>query len=52
MQSFVKCLRQGLEPEITALDGAKAFLGCWLMLESARNEGAPQIFDIEQVFPS
>lgn len=51
MQSFVKCLREGVEPEITALDGAKAFLGCWLMLESARNDGEPQIFDIEQVFP-
>jgi predicted dehydrogenase len=51
MQSFVRCLREGREPEITVLDGAKAFLGCLLMLESARNEGAPQPFDIERVLP-
>jgi predicted dehydrogenase/threonine dehydrogenase-like Zn-dependent dehydrogenase len=51
MQSFVRCLREGREPEITVLDGAKAFLGCLLMLESARNEGAPQNFDIERVLP-
>jgi predicted dehydrogenase/threonine dehydrogenase-like Zn-dependent dehydrogenase len=51
MQSFVKCLREGIAPEITALDGAKAFLGCQLMLESARNEGTPQIFDVERILP-
>jgi hypothetical protein len=52
MHSFIKCLRDGIEPEITAADGAKAFLGCLLMLESARNDGEPQIFDIERVFPT
>lgn len=48
MQSFVKCLREGIEPEITVLDGAKALLGCLLMLESARSGGAPQAFDLEK----
>jgi predicted dehydrogenase len=51
LQSFVRCLREGREPEITVLDGAKAFLGCLLMLESARNDGSPQTFDIERVLP-
>lgn len=52
MRSFVKCLREGVEPEITAIDGAKALLGCLLMLESARNGGDPQTFDMGKVLPS
>jgi hypothetical protein len=51
MKSFVSCLRQGKEPEITAIDGARAFLGCLLMLESAKSGGQPQIFDITRVLP-
>jgi hypothetical protein len=50
MQSFVRCLREGLEPEITVLDGAKSVSRLFVMLESARNDGAPQNFDIERVF--
>lgn len=52
MRSFVRCLREGIEPEITALDGAKALLGCLLMLESARNNGEPQTFDLTRVLPA
>lgn len=51
MQSFVRCLRQGTEPEITALDGARALLGCLLMLESAQAGGEPRPFDINRVLP-
>lgn len=46
MRSFVKCLREGIPPQITAMDGARALLGCLLMLESARSGGEPQQFDM------
>lgn len=49
MQSFVKSLIDGTEPEITAIDGAKAFLGAQLMLESARDGGQPKNFDFDRV---
>jgi predicted dehydrogenase/threonine dehydrogenase-like Zn-dependent dehydrogenase len=46
MQSFIKRLREGREPEVTALDGVRATLGCLLMLEAARAE-TPQKFDFD-----
>jgi len=49
MQSFVSRLRSGIEPEVTAVDGARALLGCLLMLESARKGGEPQNFDMGTV---
>lgn len=52
LASFVKCLREGLEPEVTAEDGAKAFLGSSLMLESAREGGTAKDFNFGDILPS
>ena len=36
LDSFLRGIREGKEPEVTVLDGARATLGCLRMLESAR----------------
>jgi polar amino acid transport system substrate-binding protein len=51
MDSFVAAVRGGHDPSVTALDGAKAYLGCQLMLESAESGGFPMAFDISRVLP-
>ena len=52
MKSFVAALRSGDEPEVTALDGVKAFLGCKLMIESAESGGSAKTFDLSRVLPT
>jgi predicted dehydrogenase/threonine dehydrogenase-like Zn-dependent dehydrogenase len=49
LESFVKNLREGRETEVTARDGARATLGCLLMLESARAGGEPRDFNLDEV---
>jgi predicted dehydrogenase len=46
MQSFVKGIHDGRQPEITVVDGARSTLGCLAMLESARSM-APFEIDLE-----
>ena len=48
LASFVKSLRTGVETEITVRDGARATLGCLLMLESAET-GDPRDFNLDEV---
>jgi predicted dehydrogenase/threonine dehydrogenase-like Zn-dependent dehydrogenase len=48
LASFVKSLRSGSETEITVRDGARATLGCLLMLESAET-GAPREVDLDSI---
>jgi predicted dehydrogenase len=36
LESFVASLREGREPEVTVLDGARATVGCLALMESAR----------------
>lgn len=48
LESFVKSLKHGTETEITAIDGARATLGCLLMLESART-GEAQEFNLQEI---
>ena len=43
MASFVGSLRQGHTPEVTAYDGARATVGCLVMLQSAREERSVSI---------
>jgi predicted dehydrogenase len=49
LESFVKSLKNGTETEITAVDGARATLGCLLMLESARNGGEAREFNLNEI---
>ncbi|MFN0141450.1 MAG: bi-domain-containing oxidoreductase [Pyrinomonadaceae bacterium] len=46
LASFVKSLRTGSETAVTVRDGARATLGCLLMLESAET-GQPREFDLD-----
>ncbi len=48
MESFVKSLKDGTETETTVVDGARATLGCLLMLEAART-GEAQKFNLSEV---
>lgn len=48
LASFVKSLRSGLETEITVRDGARATLGCLLMLEAAET-GEPRDFKLDEL---
>ena len=48
LESFVKSLKNGAETEITAVDGARATLGCLLMLESVRT-GEAQNFNLNEI---
>ena len=48
MESFVAALRAGREPEVTALDGARATLGCLALMGSART-GEPREIDLTAV---
>ena len=45
MSSFVEKILEGAAPDVTAEDGAKAFLGCYLMLRSAERDGPALAFD-------
>jgi predicted dehydrogenase len=49
LESFVKSLKNGTETEIMAVDGARATLGCLLMLESARNGGEAREFNLNEI---
>ena len=48
LESFVQSLKNGAETEIMAIDGARATLGCLLMLESVRT-GEAQKFNLNQI---
>ena len=48
LESFVRSLKNGTDTEITALDGARATLGCLLMLESVRT-GLEQEFNLNNI---
>lgn len=48
LASFVKSLRSGTETAITARDGARATLGCLLMLESVRTGEAVE-FNLDEI---
>ncbi len=47
LASFVKCLKDGTETEITVRDGIRATLGCLLMLRSAQT-GETVKFDLNE----
>jgi predicted dehydrogenase len=46
LASFINCIRQNLQPEVTARDGARATIGCLRLMESARAL-APCEIDLE-----
>ena len=46
LESFLKGIRMGQQPEITVRDGARATLGCLRLIESART-GEPRSIDLE-----
>ncbi len=48
MQAFINALQHGTETGTTLRDGARATLGCLLMLESGRN-GEPRQFNLDEV---
>ncbi|HEX9962696.1 MAG TPA: Gfo/Idh/MocA family oxidoreductase, partial [Pyrinomonadaceae bacterium] len=48
LESFVRSLRDGKETEVAVRDGARATLGCLLMLESAKT-GLPCEFNLDEV---
>lgn len=48
LQSFVNSLQNGTETDVTVIDGARATLGCLLMLESVRT-GDAQEFNLEMI---
>lgn len=48
MLSFVKALREGVQPAVTVRDGIRATVGCLQMLEAART-GQPCALDIDAV---
>lgn len=43
LESFVTSLKNGTETDVTVIDGARATLGCLLMLESVRTGDAQEI---------
>ena len=48
LESFLKGIRSGDAPEVTARDGARATIACLRMMESARTLGPSEI-DLEQI---
>ncbi|HSW65014.1 MAG TPA: bi-domain-containing oxidoreductase [Dissulfurispiraceae bacterium] len=48
LQSFVTSLKNGTETDVTVIDGARATLGCLLMLESVRT-GDAQAFNLDMI---
>lgn len=48
LESFVNCIKSGVNRGATVIDGARATLGCLLMLESART-GRPQEFNLDAI---
>lgn len=48
LESFVRSLRSGTETAVTAIDGARATLGCLLMLESVRTGEALE-FNLDEI---
>ncbi len=48
MESFVKNLRAGNAPEVSAIDGARATILCLLMIESAKR-GTPIDVDLQAI---
>ena len=48
LESFVQSLKNGTETDITAIDGARATLGCLLMLESVRT-GSEHEFNLDGI---
>jgi predicted dehydrogenase/threonine dehydrogenase-like Zn-dependent dehydrogenase len=48
MRSFVESIRSGREPAITVRDGARATIGCLLLMEAARTE-TPCAIDLDAV---
>ena len=40
LNNFIDCVRTGVQPDVTVWDGARATVGCVLMLESARQQQA------------
>lgn len=43
MESFISAIRQGVQPQVTVRDGARATIGCLRMLDSARTLGPCRI---------
>jgi predicted dehydrogenase len=48
LESFVNSLKNGTETDITVIDGARATLGCLLILESVRT-GKAQEFNLDMI---
>lgn len=48
LESFVQSLKNGTETDLTAIDGARATLGCLLMLESVRT-GSEHEFNLDGI---
>lgn len=48
MQSFIRAIQGGPAHPVGVLDGARATIGCLRLLESARNDGAPRAFGLDQ----
>jgi polar amino acid transport system substrate-binding protein len=48
LKSFVTCIREGREPEVTVRDGTRATIVCLRMLESARTS-SPRAIDLDSV---
>jgi predicted dehydrogenase len=48
LESFVRSLRAGTETPVTVLDGARATLGCLLILDSVKS-GEPREFNLDEI---
>jgi predicted dehydrogenase/threonine dehydrogenase-like Zn-dependent dehydrogenase len=48
MSAFIQSIRSGKQPEVTALDGARATIGCLSMLQSAKSQ-EPVAIDLAEI---